>query len=158
MFAMKSMDITSSTHRAMLVNELQILGTSNSVGPQPVLFALRLTLKILGAVCSVGGGGGGGSSSSSSSSRSSSRSRSGSAQQTNCPNLVAFHGAYLDSTRVLLALEYVGGGSVQDLVDDTGPLREVESKGLARDVLSALSFLQERGILHRDVKVGDCWP
>lgn len=50
-------------------------------------------------------------------------------------------------------MEYCGGGNAWDLVDETSfEIQEHHVATILKSVLKALVFLEERGILHRDIK------
>lgn len=67
------------------------------------------------------------------------------------PNVVAIHDVETIGDDAFLIMEYMPGGSLQERID-VGKLNEAEAVGIARDVLSALAALHEKGIVHRDVK------
>ena len=58
------------------------------------------------------------------------------------------------STRLAIAMEYMAGGSVADLIKDDlgGPLSESACAVICRDLLYALDYLHGEGKIHRDVK------
>jgi serine/threonine protein kinase len=54
--------------------------------------------------------------------------------------------------RYYIAMEYVPGGSLEDLILRRGPLAPAEAARLASQVAEALHAAHRRGIVHRDVK------
>jgi eukaryotic-like serine/threonine-protein kinase len=54
--------------------------------------------------------------------------------------------------RYYIAMEYVPGGTLKDLIDRAGPLDPAEAARLASQVAEALQAAHERSIVHRDVK------
>jgi eukaryotic-like serine/threonine-protein kinase len=54
--------------------------------------------------------------------------------------------------RQYIVLEYVGGQTLKDLIDRSGPLAVEDALALVRDVALGLAFAHEHGIVHRDVK------
>lgn len=71
------------------------------------------------------------------------------------PYIVKFYDAYLDpqSGAAYLVLEYLRGGSLQDLMDRGATFHDQELLVVAYSVLQALSVLHARNIVHRDIKV-----
>lgn len=52
-------------------------------------------------------------------------------------------------------MQYMGGGSLQNLIDARYPVQETAVAIVAYSVLRALEELHSRNIIHRDVKVGE---
>ncbi len=67
------------------------------------------------------------------------------------PNVVAFLDAYLVEQVVWLVMEYLPGGSLKAVVSRTC-LNEGQIAAICKEVLQALDFLHEEGIIHRDIK------
>src|SRR5262249_1716392 len=57
-----------------------------------------------------------------------------------------------DIVMPFLVMESVGGPSLDQVIKSSGPLPPVRSAGIIAQVLSALGFAHENGIVHRDVK------
>lgn len=55
------------------------------------------------------------------------------------------------STRLAIAMEYMAGGSVADVIEDK-PLPEEACAVIIRDLLKALDYLHGEGKIHRDIK------
>lgn len=51
-----------------------------------------------------------------------------------------------------IVMEFMAGGSAQELLHKFGPLTEAIVKKFAIDMLHALSFIHKEGIIHRDIK------
>lgn len=68
------------------------------------------------------------------------------------PNIVASFGAGSDQGRPYLAMEYVEGESLGELLDRQGALPEGRALELARAIASALAYAHSQGVIHRDVK------
>lgn len=64
------------------------------------------------------------------------------------------HGTASDGT-LFMALEYVPGGDLRDLVDARGPLPEAAALTLVRQVAEGLAAAHALGLLHRDIKPGN---
>ncbi|XP_059159116.1 mitogen-activated protein kinase kinase kinase kinase 5-like isoform X1 [Physella acuta] len=67
-------------------------------------------------------------------------------------NIVAYFGSYLRREKLWIAMEYCGGGSMQDIYHVTGPLPEPTIAFVCKETLKGLSYLHRRGKMHRDIK------
>jgi len=76
--------------------------------------------------------------------------------QIDSPFVTKYLGSWLceGSTRLAIAMEYMAGGSVADLVRDR-PLPEEACAVVLRDLLMALAYLHGGGGVHRDVKAAN---
>ncbi|GMH23970.1 hypothetical protein Nepgr_025813 [Nepenthes gracilis] len=68
------------------------------------------------------------------------------------PNIVQYYGSVLGEETLSVYLEYVSGGSIQKLLQDYGPFKEILIKNYTRQILSGLSYLHARNTVHRDIK------
>jgi serine/threonine protein kinase len=68
------------------------------------------------------------------------------------PNVVRVFAGGMEDEDPFLVLEFVEGRSLQELLDQDGPLPPRRALELIRDVASAVEHAHERGILHRDIK------
>jgi serine/threonine-protein kinase len=66
------------------------------------------------------------------------------------PNIVGLYNAVRDGESIALVMEYVEGESLQRMVE-AGPLPVATAVDFASQVLSALGYAHEAGIIHRDV-------
>ena len=69
----------------------------------------------------------------------------------NCPNVLSFYNAYLDPRSGLmnLVIEYMDGGSLQDLVNQGGTQDEDILADIAYQSLCGLKFLHDNNHMHR---------
>jgi len=67
------------------------------------------------------------------------------------PNIVTLLHRGEEDGRLFLAMEFVQGRSLRELIDEQ-PLSTERALRLIRDVLSALEHVHEAGIVHRDIK------
>jgi predicted Ser/Thr protein kinase len=76
-------------------------------------------------------------------------------RQLDHPNVVKVLATYEDKDQPVIVIEYVGGGSLQDLLDRQPriPLERVLAIGL--ELADALARVHHLGILHRDLKPGN---
>ncbi len=68
------------------------------------------------------------------------------------PNLVRAHDVGRDGDRHFLVLEYVDGVSLQELVNQRGPLDVTRACHYVRQAALGLQHAHEAGLVHRDVK------
>jgi len=71
-----------------------------------------------------------------------------------CENLLSFLGAYTDSKSgmINLVIEYMDGGSLEDLVQVGGCQDELILADIARQTLTGLDYLHSYNSVHRDIK------
>src|SRR5205814_3839514 len=68
------------------------------------------------------------------------------------PNIVAIWDFGDDDGTPFLAMEYIDGRSLDTIIKSSGPLTPSRSVAIMVQVLSALGFAHEIGIVHRDIK------
>jgi eukaryotic-like serine/threonine-protein kinase len=67
------------------------------------------------------------------------------------PNIAALHTAFRVGAQLLMVMELVDGVSVEDMLRQ-GPIELHRAISYADQVLAALSYAHERGVIHRDIK------
>ena len=72
-----------------------------------------------------------------------------------CPFIVSLYDAYKHQAQLRLVMEYMNGGSLQDLVEKGGSNDEELLAKIAYNVLRGLHYLHSQGKIHRDVKPGN---
>lgn len=75
-----------------------------------------------------------------------------SAAQLSHPNIVAVHDQGEDAGRMFLAMEYVPGRTLRQVLDAEGALSPRAAFDIIDPVLSALAAAHRAGIIHRDIK------
>ena len=68
------------------------------------------------------------------------------------PNIIGIHAWRIDQDRPVLVLDYVAGGSFEDLLRRDGELAWDTAGRYVCDVAEALSHVHAKGVLHRDIK------
>ncbi|KAL8951498.1 MAG: hypothetical protein Q9222_002525 [Ikaeria aurantiellina] len=67
-------------------------------------------------------------------------------------NIVQYLGSNSDSEHFNIFLEYVPGGSVAGMLNSYGQLQEPLIRNFVRQILTGLSYLHGKDIIHRDIK------
>ncbi|XP_055286319.1 inactive serine/threonine-protein kinase PLK5 [Moschus berezovskii] len=70
-------------------------------------------------------------------------------------NIVAFHGHFADRDHVYMVLEYCSRQSLAHVLQARQTLTEPEVRYYLRGLVSGLSYLHQRGIVHRDLKLSN---
>eukprot|EP01060_Flectonema_neradi_P035126 TRINITY_DN636_c0_g1_i6.p1 TRINITY_DN636_c0_g1~~TRINITY_DN636_c0_g1_i6.p1 ORF type:complete len:1161 (+),score=207.94 TRINITY_DN636_c0_g1_i6:56-3538(+) len=66
--------------------------------------------------------------------------------------IVAYIGSGLCEGYIIMAMEYLPGGSLYSLLREFGPLPIPSATRYLKDILRGLKFLHKQGIVHRDMK------
>lgn len=69
-----------------------------------------------------------------------------------CPSLITFYGAFHREGSITIALEYMDGGSLANVLDQVGPIPEYVLASIAFQVLWGLAYLHHEKRVHRDLK------
>lgn len=72
-------------------------------------------------------------------------------QKLDHPNIITCYGVYEDSTKLYIVMEYCSKGDLSELIK-VSLMNESEVKKLFLNIVSALKYLHEKEIMHRDVK------
>ncbi|KAK8404718.1 hypothetical protein O3P69_007759 [Scylla paramamosain] len=68
------------------------------------------------------------------------------------PNIVQLMDTYEDPEHVYLVIELVTGGELFDRIVEKGSYTEKDAADLIRQVLEAVDYMHEQGVVHRDLK------
>jgi tRNA A-37 threonylcarbamoyl transferase component Bud32 len=68
------------------------------------------------------------------------------------PNIVRLYDVIRDGCMVHLVMEYCGGGTLEDYIQNKGPIPEEDCRAFVRQLALGLKFLRDKGIIHRDLK------
>mmetsp|Transcript_2815 Transcript_2815/g.7878 ORF Transcript_2815/g.7878 Transcript_2815/m.7878 type:complete len:568 (+) Transcript_2815:150-1853(+) len=74
--------------------------------------------------------------------------------QCDSPHVTRYYGSYVAGTKLWLIMEYVGGGSVLDMMD-AGPIEEAQIATILCETLKGLDYLHTQGKIHRDIKAAN---
>lgn len=69
-----------------------------------------------------------------------------------CPNLITFYGAFYREGAITIALEYMDGGSLANVLEQVGPIPESVLANMAFQILWGLAYLKHDKRVHRDMK------
>jgi mitogen-activated protein kinase kinase 1 len=69
-----------------------------------------------------------------------------------CPNLIMFYGAFYRDGAITIALEYMDGGSLANVISQVGQIPEFALANMAYQILWGLAYLKHEKRVHRDVK------
>ena len=69
-----------------------------------------------------------------------------------CQNLITFYGAFYREGAITIALEYMDGGSLANVLAQVGPIPESVLASIAYQILWGLAYLKHEKRVHRDVK------
>ena len=70
----------------------------------------------------------------------------------NHPNIVGVHQVFEDNDTAYMALDFVEGRDLLDTIEDpTNTLTPAQIKTILKEVLGAVGFIHDQGILHRDI-------
>lgn len=68
------------------------------------------------------------------------------------PNIVQLFETFEDKSKVYLIMELVTGGELFDRIVEKGSYTERDASYLIRQVLEAVDYMHEQGVVHRDLK------
>jgi serine/threonine-protein kinase 24/25/MST4 len=60
--------------------------------------------------------------------------------QCACPYIVKYYGSYIKGTKLWIIMEFMGGGSAKDFLDDTGPIDEVFNMHMVKRIYTIIKF------------------
>lgn len=69
-----------------------------------------------------------------------------------CPNLITFYGAFYREGAITIALEYMDGGSLANVLSQVGPIPETVLANMAFQIIWGLAYMKHEKRVHRDLK------
>ncbi len=75
-----------------------------------------------------------------------------SAANLNHPNIVQVYDVARQRGLYYISMEYVPGGSVQDLLSSEGQIEPLRAARMIKDAARGLEYAQKKGLVHRDIK------
>ncbi|PJF39151.1 MAG: hypothetical protein CUN55_15165 [Phototrophicales bacterium] len=73
-------------------------------------------------------------------------------RKLNHPNIIGYVDSFTVSGRACLVMEFVGGGTLADVIQDRRQLEQGFFKSIAMKLISGLQAAHDAGIIHRDLK------
>ena len=73
----------------------------------------------------------------------------------NHKHIIDYLGLHHDNGTLYILTEWASGGSLRRTLKQFGPMSEGVVRCYARQILSALAHIHERGVAHRDIKPGN---
>ncbi len=68
------------------------------------------------------------------------------------PNLVSVRDLVVEGDRLAIVMDYVGGGTLREVVRDRGPLPPALAAAVVAEVLDGLGAAHDQRLVHRDIK------
>ena len=73
------------------------------------------------------------------------------------PNIVKLYEVIETRSTVFLVMEYAAGGELYDYLVIHGKMKEKDARAKFRQILSAVSYCHKKRVIHRDLKVLNCF-
>ncbi|XP_067387725.1 NUAK family SNF1-like kinase 2 [Emydura macquarii macquarii] len=71
----------------------------------------------------------------------------------NHPHIIAIHEVFENNSKIVIVMEYASKGDLYDYINERQRLTEQEARNFFRQVVSAVYYCHENGIVHRDLKL-----
>src|SRR5215467_15339810 len=75
--------------------------------------------------------------------------------QLDHPNILPVYEYGEQDNQAYLVMPYMSGGSLKDMLNERHVIPPGEATGLIAEMLNALQYAHERGLIHRDIKPGN---
>jgi serine/threonine protein kinase len=74
-------------------------------------------------------------------------------KKLNHKNIVMLYKAFIEKKEVVMIMEYCGGGDLLEYMEKKETISEKECREYIHQVVYAISYCHNRGIIHRDLKL-----
>ena len=74
-------------------------------------------------------------------------------KKLNHKNIIALYHAFVDGKQLIMIMEYAGGGELFKYVEEKGKINEIDARKIFLQIVNAMSYCHNRGIVHRDLKL-----
>ncbi|XP_007951630.1 NUAK family SNF1-like kinase 2 [Orycteropus afer afer] len=71
----------------------------------------------------------------------------------NHPHIIAIHEVFESSSKIVIVMEYASRGDLYDYISERQRLSESDARHFFRQIVSAVSYCHQNGIVHRDLKL-----
>nr|XP_020747358.1 NUAK family SNF1-like kinase 2 isoform X1 [Odocoileus virginianus texanus] len=71
----------------------------------------------------------------------------------NHPHIIAIHEVFENSSRIVIVMEYASRGDLYDHISERQRLSEREARHFFRQIVSAVQYCHQNGVVHRDLKL-----
>ncbi|XP_004700169.2 NUAK family SNF1-like kinase 2 [Echinops telfairi] len=71
----------------------------------------------------------------------------------NHPHIIAIHEVFENSSKIVIVMEYASRGDLYDYISERQRLRERDARHFFRQIVSAVSYCHQNGVVHRDLKL-----
>lgn len=68
-------------------------------------------------------------------------------------NIIELHHTFVEGNKLVMVMEYAGGGELLEFVTKRGRLSEFDSRKIMIQVTNAIHYCHNRGVIHRDLKL-----
>lgn len=76
-------------------------------------------------------------------------------KSSECPYIIKLHDVLKTQNNIYLIMEYCGGGDMENYVKVHGRVQEPIAKRWLSQLVESFIYLQEKGIMHRDIKLAN---
>ncbi|XP_004464808.2 NUAK family SNF1-like kinase 2 [Dasypus novemcinctus] len=71
----------------------------------------------------------------------------------NHPHIIAIHEVFESSSKIVIVMEYASRGDLYDYISERPRLSEREARHFFRQIISAVYYCHQNGVVHRDLKL-----